>query len=704
MSTAMATGVLSQFTGQDEAVSSDKMLINLLENEALRNSLIAKLKSNTSEQALVQESHAFSSFLTGFGEKIKEVVSIVEQKTQAYSTDSSALISSALGGFQRLVLQGAFSHVIAQLGLFLMVIFFAISVRWGLSYLAKDTLVYISQQRSRGEWYFSVALMCRAIVEMSNIALAWFAAYLVIYFVSSSAWLDILMRHFLVAYVLFSVGLVTSKIVLAPFYEPLRVVNLSNESAIACYRWFRVLLAYIAFICLFVQGVMTEFMVPDFIIASYAQQCVLVFSVSLIGLVWYYKKPISKWIQPDTAEDDLQKLSGIYTLRMTLSQVWHWVATVYFIAMSWAWMFDFDQTFSQQIQSSVLTIALIGAFIFVRWSINFVEAYLRSMVSHYQKDLPFFAKRACSMITFSKKLVQIIVAASTWFFFLAIWRLIDLDTLLMSSFWLNVIDPMSHVVFVVFCALLIWLACVTMIEYKLMDSQKSHPRFAKDNDTILHLLRNIITIAILLITSIIVLADLGVHVGPLIAGAGVISLAVGFGAQTLVKDVINGLFNIIEGTLKVGSWVKINGQEGWVERVTLRTVSLRNNQTGTLSIVPFSEVSIVENFTKGYAFYYTSIEVGYDENYDEVAKVLDHVGEVLMQDESVKGEILAPLEVRGLSAFEANGFKVSCRIKTMAGRQRVVGRVFNRLVKEHFDAKGISFPYPTRTIHLVKDD
>lgn len=687
------------------SVNSEQALIDILENDTLRNRLIQALKS--SHKLSGDADHVAQPvvhLVAEFHLSLAGLMHFVSDNVMASFSAIKLLMNHFLSNFRELVSKYSFSELFLALSSFFFVVFTALFIRWGLARIAKDTLNYLCRKRQEGVWSTTSTVIARSLIDISNSLLAWFVSYLFVMLVIEQVWLKQAIHHLLIAYLVFSIVLVVLRIILSPFYEPLRLIDLSNAASKTCYDVLRWLSAYILFVILFVTGIMVSSGADTLLISAYEELVVCVLALILLVLILRYRLPIALWIKPKENNDDLQKMSGVYALRLKLSKVWHWVAVVYLLVMLWAWLFDFEQTFSHQVESSFLTILLVIGFLGVRWIIETVEHSIESTIVLKQKKLPFFTKRALALVHSFRFVLQLIVVVVTWCAFLSIWRLIDLDLLYVSSFWQNVILPFLDVLITVSFALLIWLGLLTLIELKLIDSQKVHPRFAKDNDTLLHLLRNVITIATVLITGIIVLADLGVHVGPLIAGAGILSLAIGFGAQTLVKDVINGLFNIIEGTLKVGSWVKINGQEGWVEKVTLRTVSLRNNQTGTLSIVPFSSVSIVENFTKGYAFYYTSIEVGYDEDYDRVAEVLSQVGDALVEHSAVKNEILAPLEIRGLTAFEANGYKVSCRIKTMAGRQRVVGRIFNRLVKEMFDREGIKFPYPTRTIHLIKDD
>ncbi len=686
------------------AVTPEQTLVQILEDETLRSNLITKLKSTAVPEAKsAVSSHPIAHLISEMNKTVADGFAFLIAKTEASSLALAALwqhVSYEWVSFFKF--HSSIDLMLAVVS-FVLVITLALAVRWGLNKIAKDTLLTISEKRLRGDWYPYQAVTVRSFIDLSNSSLAWFVSYVFVMLVIQKGWLGDVMHHFLMSYLIFSIALVVVKILFSPYYEPLRVLSLDNVSAQKCYKLLRLFLAYIIFGVLFATSLIASTGVEVSMINPYQELMISLLVLWLLCLVWRYRLPVADAIKPLSDSDSLERLSGVHLLRMKVSSVWHWVASFYLVIMLWAWLFDFEQTFSHQIKSSIFTIFLLLGFLSMRWIVEHVEAWLTHLIKQHKHDLPYFCKRAKTLVKSVKLVMQLLVVALAWLIFLAIWRLVDLDTLYLGSFWQHIVIPFSELTVTVFFALVIWLFLLTLIEYKLIDSQKAHPRFAKDNDTLLHLLRNVITIATILVTGIIVLADMGVHVGPLIAGAGILSLAIGFGAQTLVKDVINGLFNIIEGTLKVGSWVKINGQEGWVERVTLRTVSLRNNQTGTLSIVPFSSVSMVENFTKGYAFYYTSIEVAYRENYDHVAEVLHQVGKALQKDDSVKDEIMSPLEIRGLSTFEANGYKISCRIKTMPGRQRVVGRVFNRLVKQYFDSEGITFPFPTRTIHLVKD-
>ena len=209
---------------------------------------------------------------------------------------------------------------------------------------------------------------------------------------------------------------------------------------------------------------------------------------------------------------------------------------------------------------------------------------------------------------------------------------------------------------------------------------------------------------VVLITLVVMvtLSELGLNIGPLLAGAGVIGLAIGFGAQTLVKDIITGLFILVEDHISVGDVVKVGTHAGTVEKLTLRTIQLRD-LGGTVHVIPFSAVTTLENMTKGFSRYVFNVGVAYREDTDHVVDVLRELGEELLQDEQFKPFILEPLEILGVDSFGDNAVNIKARITTVPIKQWSVGREFNRRMKIRFDELGIEIPFPHRTIYFGED-
>ncbi|MEX0758269.1 MAG: mechanosensitive ion channel domain-containing protein, partial [Tistlia sp.] len=220
--------------------------------------------------------------------------------------------------------------------------------------------------------------------------------------------------------------------------------------------------------------------------------------------------------------------------------------------------------------------------------------------------------------------------------------------------------------------------------------------------TLLKLFQTALRVILAVLVVLIVLSEVGLDIAPLLAGAGVIGLAVGFGAQTLVKDVITGIFMLMENTIAVGDVVEIGGHTGVVEQVSIRTAHLRDLE-GRVHVVPFSDVTSVINYGRGFAYALIDMGVSYRENLDEVVAVLKEAAEELRQEEQFKGVILGELEVLGLDAFGASEIVVRVRLKTTPLMQWSVKRAFNAHIKKAFDAKGIEIPFPHRTIYFGVD-
>jgi len=211
--------------------------------------------------------------------------------------------------------------------------------------------------------------------------------------------------------------------------------------------------------------------------------------------------------------------------------------------------------------------------------------------------------------------------------------------------------------------------------------------------TLAPLLRGVAQTAIILVVGLMVFSEIGVQIGPLLAGAGVVGLAVGFGAQTLVKDFLTGTFLLMEDIVAVGDVVNIGGFGGLVEEMTLRTIRLRDFD-GTLHVFPYSEAQVVHNLTKTFSFYVFNLQVSYDSDIDKAIKVMRETGEELMADSAYADLILEPIEVVGVDSLADSGVVIKARIKTLPIQQWTVGREYNRRIKLAFDANGIEIPYP----------
>jgi small conductance mechanosensitive channel len=225
------------------------------------------------------------------------------------------------------------------------------------------------------------------------------------------------------------------------------------------------------------------------------------------------------------------------------------------------------------------------------------------------------------------------------------------------------------------------------------------PELEKRAATMGGIFRRTAKAVIWVMAAVMILREAGFDIGPILAGAGILGLAVGFGAQNLVRDVISGVFLLVENQVRVNDVAVINGTGGLVEEMNLRTTVLRGLD-GTVHIFPNGAINSLSNMTHGYSYYLFEIGVAYKEDTDRVAAVLKDLAADMMKEDAYRPHILEPLEVLGVDKFADSAVIIKARIKTMPIQQWMVGREMNRRIKKRFDELGIEIPFPHMSLYF----
>jgi small conductance mechanosensitive channel len=210
------------------------------------------------------------------------------------------------------------------------------------------------------------------------------------------------------------------------------------------------------------------------------------------------------------------------------------------------------------------------------------------------------------------------------------------------------------------------------------------------------------SVLIVVVAALMVMKELHLDIGPVLTSAGIAGVALGFGAQWLVRDIISGFFLILEDQVRVGDVAAINGVGGLVEELNLRTIVLRDME-GTVHVFPNGAINTLANKSKDFSYYVMDLGISYREDPDRVAAVLRRIGQELQADPSFGSFILAPIEVLGVDAFTDWALQLKVRIKTVPLKQWDVGRELRRRIKKTFDAEGIEIPFPERVV-TVRDE
>jgi small-conductance mechanosensitive channel len=217
--------------------------------------------------------------------------------------------------------------------------------------------------------------------------------------------------------------------------------------------------------------------------------------------------------------------------------------------------------------------------------------------------------------------------------------------------------------------------------------------------TLIGLLRTIALALLWAIVLVVSLDQIGLNVTPILAGAGIIGLAVGFGAQNLVRDLISGFFLVLEDQVRVGDVAIVNGTGGLVEAITFRTTVLRD-LAGVVHVFPNGTIHTLSNMTKVWSGYVIDVGVEYREDTDRVVKVMERVAEEMRRDPIWSDRILEPIEIFGVDDFADSAVIIKARLKTRPIEQWNVGREYRRRLKKAFDAEGIEIPFPHRSISV----
>ena len=233
---------------------------------------------------------------------------------------------------------------------------------------------------------------------------------------------------------------------------------------------------------------------------------------------------------------------------------------------------------------------------------------------------------------------------------------------------------------------------------KQLQERTDDPEQLKRLGTLGRVFRYIAAVLITLISGMLVLAELGVSIAPILASAGVIGIAVGFGAQSLIKDYFNGFFLLLEDQVRQGDVVEVAGKGGLVEEVTLRYIRLRDYE-GNVHFIPNSIIATVTNRSRSFAYAVINIGIAYRENVEEVFEVMREVAAGMRQDETLGPMILEDIDIAGVDAWADSAVVIRCRFKVQALQQWTVRRAFLLRMKKEFDRRGIEIPFPHLTLY-----
>lgn len=403
---------------------------------------------------------------------------------------------------------------------------------------------------------------------------------------------------------------------------------------------------------------------------------------------------------PPPSLSQVRRQAALSLARQRLADVWHILAILYLGAVYLIWALEIAGGFDFVLRATLVTGAILVVSRLLSEALDQLVDRGLKVPDDVRIAYPGLEERANRYLPFLRRVAQVVLGLFTLLLLLQAWGA-DALSWLGSDLGQRVASSAVTILVVLTLVLVIWeMVNGAILRYlTAIDDQGVLLVRSARMRTLLPLLRNALTIFLVTMAGLIVLSEMGVNIAPLMAGAGVIGLAVGFGAQTLVKDVITGLFILIEDTISVGDVVTVGGLSGGVEALSIRSIQLRGYD-GAMHTIPFSSVTTVTNSTKDFSFYVLNVTVDYAVDTDRVVAVLQDIGAQMQAEPDYGANILGPVEIAGVDAFQDSAVLVKGRIKTRAGQQWAVGREFNRRMKKRFDAEGITIPFPQQVLHI----
>ena len=494
------------------------------------------------------------------------------------------------------------------------------------------------------------------------------------------------------AHIVAGLCLVAARFVLAPNAPALRILPAGDAMVAYAYRWVR------RFLCVGIYGYMLSSAAPLFGLPRPLDRVALdIVGLALAGMaaavVLQLRAQVASWIRGEAEGGSMGRM------RAVLAGLWHIIALGYFAIAYVVWAAGLKGAFGGFTRGSAWTAAILAAAAIL----IAVAARLLGMTKLARDERsalpPHSEARAQRYRSAAMGVVRVAIFAASGIAVLEAWKLGALKAL-GSDLGREAGASLATILGVVFAAFFVWEAAGAAMDRRLA-SARSAAQQGKYR-TAFPILKRFLFLALAVMVGFTLLSEFGVNIAPLLAGAGVIGIAVGLGAQNMAKDVLKGLTILLEDSIAVGDWITVAGRTGEVEELSIGSVRLRD-LNGNVHIVPFSEVSTVVNMNREYGYAVLEVGVSYREDIDRAIEVVESVVAEMRADEALGKDILGGLEMLGVAALAESAVTIRGRVKTGPLLQWKVEREFRRRIKARFDELGFEIPYARRTVHLVAE-
>jgi small-conductance mechanosensitive channel len=477
---------------------------------------------------------------------------------------------------------------------------------------------------------------------------------------------------YLLVFLAIRLVLVLGRILLAPGAERFRVVPMATASARFWFVWSAVLIGWFAFVNITLD-VLTLLGVSEPARYLFGLACGIVLVALTLFVVWRHP----------------ERESGLPARRS--QRVAPWLLSIYVVVV---WLLLFTGSVAPFYVGVILLLLPIA--------IRGTQLAVRHVLRPPEPETAADAVPSVTAVCLERGLRAALLIGGAY---LIAWNLgVDFGAMTsQDTLQMRLMRGAINVVVIALLADFAWHLLAAWIDCKLAEASgatqadSEQARRQARLRTLLPILRNVLFIVLVTMAVLMGLSALGVQIGPLIAGAGVVGVAIGFGAQTLVKDIISGMFFLLDDAFRVGEYIQSGSYKGTVESFSLRSVKLRHHR-GPLTTVPFGELGAVENMSRDWVIDKITVSVTYDTDLDRAKKIIKQVGAELMQDPELAPNILETLKMQGVEQFGDFAIQLRMKMMTKPGEQFVIRRRAYAMIKKAFNANGIKFALPTVSV------
>lgn len=666
--------------------SNLQYLINVLRDDKSRAILISELqKASAAIDGPLTDSNTISGDAISVGHRIAEITRNFAQTAVTSTATFVRQLSDVPSTFAGL--DAAEADVIFAI---LRNLAFAIMVTYGVFILCRMGGRRIDQsfgRRAAAAGFVEKAFLVgiSVVLNIAIVIVAWAAGYLAALTIFGElGQMDIQQTLYLNAFTVVQLAKVALRVVFSPSTPQLRLLRISDRAARRANQGFSWIVNILGYGQLLLQPILTD-SVSEACGQAMAALVALSALLIAIGMTFLNRQSVTEWFLQKANNLPRQELIGY------VAQRWHWPVLVYLGFIFCVVLLEPASQLFSIISASAQVIAIIVIGLVIADWLSRAAMRGVNLPTNVSKRLPLLQKRVDALVPRFLTILRWTILLFVGGVVLAAIGILDIIAVLQSPLGIQITSAIVSVILIVFFAYALWLALTSWVDFRLNPDYGS---IASSREaTLLSLLRNAATIAIVVVALMFSLSELGLDIAPLLASAGVLGLAIGFGAQKLVQDVITGVFIQFENAINVGDVITVGETTGTVERLTIRSMSLRDDR-GAYHIISLSSVDMISNLMRDFSYHIGDIGLTYREDVEKARLALFESFEQVRQNAEFSLFILDEMEWFGIQELADQAVIVRVKIKTLPGKQWVVGRALNGAVKRVFDSRGIEMPTP----------